>query len=104
MDWCARHQMSMIYNLLKKWIAILKQKMPNVIRMYNRHLSRVDRVDENISQWCFPLLCYLLNVCVNSALLFAREGDYSDDMLAFTSSIVQCWLTKYGILAKNPGR
>ena len=70
-------------------------------------------VDENISlyrigirgkKWYFPLFCYLLNVCVNNAWLFTRAGDYFDDMLAFTHSIVQCWLTKYGIPAKNPGR
>ena len=50
--------------------------MPNVICMYNRHMGRVDRLDENISfyriairgkKWYFPLFCYLLNVCVNSA-------------------------------------
>ena len=51
-----------------------------------------------------PLFCYLLNVCVNYAWLFARAGDYADNMLAFTRSIVQCWLTKYGIPATNPGR
>ena len=50
------------------------------------------------------LFCYLLNVCVNNAWLFARADDYSDDMLAFTRSIVQCWLTKYGVHAKNSGR
>ena len=81
--------------------------------MYNRHMGGVDRVDGNISlfriairgkRWYFPLFCYLLNACVNNAWLFARAGDYSDDMLAFTRSIVQCWLTKYGIPAKKTGR
>ena len=84
------------YSATKKKIA---GSMPNVICMYNRHMGGVDRVDENISlyriaipgkKWYFPLFCYLLNVCVNNASLFARAGDYSDDMLAFTCSIVQC--------------
>ena len=84
--------------------------MPNVVSMYNHHMGGVDRLDENISlystaipgkKWYFLLFCYFLNVCVKNAWLFARKGDYSDDMRAFTPSIVQCWLTKYGILAKK---
>ena len=97
------------YSATEKKIAVF---MPNVICLYNRHMGAVDRVEENISlyrsairgkKWYSPLFCYLLNVCVNNVWLFARAGDYSDDMLAFTLSIVQCWQTKYGSPAKNPG-
>ena len=94
----------------KKKIAV---SMPNAINMYNRHMGVVDRFDENISlfrivirrkMWYFPLFCYLLNVCVKNAWLLARARNYSDDMLPFTRSIVQCWLTKYGTSSKNPRR
>ena len=54
-------------------------------------------------KWCFPLFSYLLNVCVNNTWLFAWAGDYAEHMLAFTHSIVQYWLTKCVIPAKNSG-
>ena len=52
----------------------------------------------------FLLLRYLLNVCVNNAWLLARADDCTDNMLAISHSIEQCWLAymEYGISANNP--
>ena len=55
-------------------------------------------------KWYFLRFCHLLNVGVNNAWLFAGADDYADDMLAFTRSIEECWLTKFEIPAKNIGR
>ena len=86
--------------------------MPSLINVYNRNIGGADQVDENIGncrigihgkKWYFPLICYLLNVCVNNARLFAREGDYKHDMLYFTGDIVNHWLKAYGTPRAKPG-
>ena len=91
----------------------LHVKMPCVIGMYNQRMGGVDRLDENISsyrisirgmKWYYPLIFYLINVCVNNAWLFARKGDYSGDLLAFTQSVVQHLCKNYGTPPSNPGK
>ncbi len=56
-------------------------------------MGGVDRLDQNIAQyrpsirgkkWYFPIVSYLITVCVNNAWIFAREGGYKDDILSFT--------------------
>ena len=58
--------------------------VPNVIQKYNKFMGGVDRLDQNISnyrvairgkKWYFPIICYLLNVTVNNAWLFAKAVD-----------------------------
>ena len=88
--------------------------MPKIISKYNnKNMCSVDCVDQNILQYCinisgkkwyFPILSYFLNICVNNAWLFSREGGYSQDMLTFTRSIVQNWLKRCGTPAKQTGR
>lgn len=41
---------------------------------------------------------------MNNAWLFAREGGYKEDLLAFTRHVVQHQLKKYGVPACNPRR
>ena len=86
--------------------------MPSLVNDYNRNVGGVDKVDENIGnyriafhdkKWYFPQICYLLNVCVNNAWLFSREGGYKHDMLYSTRDIVNDWLKTYGTPRAKPG-
>ena len=67
--------------------------VPCAIQEYNRHMGGVDSMDENIARyriairgkkWYFPVICYLINVSMNNAWLFAREGGYNEDLVVFT--------------------
>ena len=67
-------------------------------------MGGVDNVDENMEhhrisvcgkKWYFPTLSYLFNVCADNAWLFARQGEYDDDLLTFTRSTAQAWLKQY---------
>ena len=86
---------------------------PYLIDKYNKNMGGVDRADENIAhyriairgkKWYFPILSYLINISMNNAWIFAREGGYEKDLLAFTRQVVQCWLKKYGIPPKVSGK
>lgn len=86
--------------------------MPSVIGLYNSNMGGVDRLDQNVAKyrvairgkkWYIPILS-LLNVCMNNAWLFAREGGYKEDLLTFTRDVVQYQLKKYGVQPSNPGR
>ena len=90
----------------------MKVPMPNVIHHYNKNMGVVDRMDQNIAQyrptirgkkWYFPIISYLISVSVNNAWLFAREGGYKEDLLAFTCAVATSWLLNYG-KPQNPGR
>ncbi len=91
----------------------VKVSMPNVIHQYNQKLGGVDRLDQNIAQyrpsirgkkWYFPIISYLITVCVNNAWIFAREGGCKDDLLSFTRAVATEWLQTHGKKTENPGR
>ena len=46
------------------------------------------------------ILSNFFNVHVNNAYLFACQGNYDEDLLAFTWLIVQCWLRSSETLQK----
>ena len=79
----------------KKKISI---EMPHLIKMYNSHMGGVDRMDQNVSlyrihvrgkKWYIPILWYFINLAVNNAWIFARDGCYKGDLLEFHSSIAE---------------
>ncbi len=87
--------------------------MPNAIHQYNLKMGGVDRVDQNIAQyqpsirgkkWYFPIVSYLITVCVNNVWIFAREGGYKEDMLSFIRAATTEWLQNHGKKPNNPER
>ncbi len=91
----------------------VKVPMPNVIHQYNHKMGGVDRLDQNIAQyrpsirgkkWYFPIVSYLITVYVNNAWIFARDGDFKDDLLSFTRTVATEWLQNHGKKPDNPGR
>ncbi len=91
----------------------VKVPMPNVIHQYNQKMGVVDRLDQNIAQylpsirgkkWYFPIVSYLITVCVNNAWIFARDGGFKDDLLSFTRTVANEWLQNHEKKPYNPGR
>ena len=78
----------------------------------HRNLGDVDQVDENLGsyrlaipgkKWYFPLICYLISVCVNTDWLNSHESGYNNVMLRFTGDIRNYWRNTYGTPGANKG-
>ena len=85
--------------------------VPNLIKQYNCYMGGVDRLDQNISlyriairgkKWYIPLLFYFIDVALNNAWLFARNGGYREDILSFRRCVAQDWLKTYRASAASP--
>ena len=93
------------------WSQSQKKKIdvpqPHLIRMYNKYMGGVDRLDENIAKlrfgirmkkWWWPLFSWLLSVSVQNAWQIYKEIGQSQegidrmDFLEFTRRIVWCYL------------
>ncbi|KAK3881612.1 hypothetical protein Pcinc_011469 [Petrolisthes cinctipes] len=101
----------------ERYVASQKKRakipMPNAIHQYNKKMGGVDGLDQNIAQyrpcirgkkWYFPIISYLISVCVNNGWMFARAGGYKEDLLSFTRAVATEWLQKHGRKPENPGR
>ena len=88
-------------------------QMPNLISKCNQNMEAwivwtktLNTIESAFAEkkWYYPILSYLFNVCANNAWLFARQGEYDDNLLTFTRSTAQAWLKQYGNPPKNDKR
>lgn len=71
---------------------------PRIIKKYNENMGGVDRADQNIGlyrvairgkKWYFPLVCHLVDMCVQNAWQLHRKAGGKMDQLAFRRTIAQ---------------
>lgn len=91
---------------------ILVQR-PAVIAEYNKHMGGVDKMDENVGRyriairskkWYWPILTWFIDISVQNAWHLRRSSGNVQPQLDFRREMVQCYLSRYGVQSKGPGR
>jgi len=87
---------------------------PGVFTAYNKNMGGVDKMDEHVGnyrigvrskKWYWPILTWIIDVCVQNAWQLRRNSTGSKQpQLEFRRELVQCYITRYGIARKGPGR
>lgn len=86
---------------------------PAAFTEYNKNMGGVDKMDENINRyrvairskkWYWPILTWLIDVCVNNAWQIRRNGGHPQAQLDFRRELVNYYITKYGVARKGAGR
>lgn len=94
---------------LKKQIRV---KIPLAISHYNKNMGGTDRMDQNLNayrisirnkKWYWPLLSWLIDVCVNNAWIKMKKT-HDVPQLEFRRLVAQSYLRTYGTVAKTVGR
>lgn len=85
---------------------------PSAITNYNKYMSGVDRMDQNVSlyriaykgkKWWQSIFTWLLDVCVQNAWQLSRNEHPNMSQLEFRRQLAVCYCKHYGEKPQRPG-
>ncbi|XP_072401576.1 uncharacterized protein [Diabrotica undecimpunctata] len=92
---------------------IIQVQSPCLIGKYNNAMGGTDLMDENINRfkigmrakkWYWSLITWMLDATIQNAWVLHKKSGNKLTQLEFRREIVQAYLTKYGVPAKQGGR
>lgn len=106
------HPIDSVQRFSRKEKKFIQVQRPHIVSEYNKYMFGVDRMDENIDlyrisvrnkKWYWPILSWLIDVCVHNAWQIKRSSGTKITQLEFRREIVQVYLNKYKTQIKGPG-